>query len=307
MSTLIFKFVMTDEGRQQVFVKTGLMPPLTDVAEYDMTQATAEQRSALIGQVKIDSRNDNIELDWAYSNRPAFPAAPDLATLAEAVQTHVQQQDEKRIVELVEKIKRYASKLAQSIEARETALYCYLERHEVDDAKRLNVPTEPYDVVLAEYNQLLPEFKAEAAERKERSRIMEAEAVAQREARKAALQAMKTDWIEQYGSAHLKRACLAEGYNCQRLYVTERAAREAPGFVVDFNNNAGWKDRSCPSVEALDGLDEARKLTLGEPIIVWLTDAPNARVNTYDYDEFAACEAVVIRNYLDQYDLIKVL
>ena len=116
-------------------------------------------------------------------------------------------------------------------------------------------------------------------------------------------------WIAAHGSAHLKR-CIAAGYNCKRLYVVERAAMEAPGFVVDFDNKAGWKDRSCPTPAALDAEDAARTLGLGEPLIVWLTEPPSDRVpdpEDYGDEVFDPCEAVVLRSYLGRYDLVQIV
>jgi hypothetical protein len=124
----------------------------------------------------------------------------------------------------------------------------------------------------------------------------------------------KAAWVTAHGSAHLKRA-VGEGYDCQRLYVLERAAIEAPGFVVDFYGGAEWKERSCPSELALDACDAARELApdrvnRGEPFVAWLTSAPRpVKVEEeYGYEEpFTPCEAVVLRDYLGKYDLVRVV
>ena len=130
-----------------------------------------------------------------------------------------------------------------------------------------------------------------------------------RQLREAAQAAEKAAWIEAHGSTHLKRAC--REYNCQRLYVTERAALEAPGFVVDFNDAAAWKDRSCPTETALNVEEAARSLGLGEPVVVWLTKPPQAAdrhdVDDYDVEEFESCEAVVLIKYLGKYDLVQIV
>lgn len=116
-------------------------------------------------------------------------------------------------------------------------------------------------------------------------------------------------WIAALGSAHLQR-CIAAGYNCQRQYVIERAALEAPGYVVDFDDRAAWKDRACPTPAALDAEDEARDLGLGEPIIVWLTKPASDQLpdpEGYDYEAFEPGEAVVLRGYLGKYDLVRLV
>lgn len=121
--------------------------------------------------------------------------------------------------------------------------------------------------------------------------------------------AVKADWISEHGSDHLKRA-IEKGHDCQRKYVIERAAIEAPGYVVDFENAADWKERTCPSLSALNEADKAEALGIGDAEIVWLTDEPRSSkrsaADCYE-DEFQACEAVIIHNYLDKYNLIKSL
>lgn len=134
---------------------------------------------------------------------------------------------------------------------------------------------------------------------------------ARREADKARREADKASWIEAHGSDHLKEA-FSRGYDSQRQYVIERAAADAPGWVVDFNGSAVWNDRSFPSVEALRVEDEADALAdrLGDTGaatgVVWLTAPPSA---SHDDDEmfFEQCEAVVVRRYLGRYDLVRMV
>lgn len=128
-------------------------------------------------------------------------------------------------------------------------------------------------------------------------------------ARKAKREADKAEWIEAHSSEHLKRAH-GGGYDAQRLYVTERADKEAPGFIVDFDGAAEWKDRSCPSLEALDAEAEAEALRVGDGVkVVWLTnpavnEVGDEKAYYYVFDE---CEAVVIRTYLGKYNLVQEL
>lgn len=126
---------------------------------------------------------------------------------------------------------------------------------------------------------------------------------------KAEAHATKTAWGNAHGSEQLRRG-FERGHDCGRLYVVERAALEAPGYTVDYQDAAEWKDRACPSVSALNEADAAEKLNLGSVKIVWLTEAARDRKRShdyYDYDEFRPCEAVVISGYLGKYDLVKAL
>lgn len=142
--------------------------------------------------------------------------------------------------------------------------------------------------------------QAEAENRRrdeERQRIALADAAAatQRQADKAA-------WIAAHGSPFLRRAAGA-GYDCQRRYVIERAALERPGYVVDFNDNARWSARSCPSEAAL-----SEALVVGGTV-VWLTALPVDDNSPEEYQVAwqGGCEAVAIRQYLGKYDLVKIV
>lgn len=119
----------------------------------------------------------------------------------------------------------------------------------------------------------------------------------------AARDAAKSAWAAAHGSPLLQRA-LAAGYDCQRLYVTERAALEAPGFDVDFDNEAAWKSRSCPSAAALDLADRVQRLPGAQVEIVWLTQPIDGEDDAY---EFEPCETVAVTRYLDRYTLIKIV
>lgn len=123
----------------------------------------------------------------------------------------------------------------------------------------------------------------------------------------------KDTWIKDHGSDHLKRAW-ARDHSCQRLYAIERGANEAPKFTVDVSDMSNWKDRSTPSVVALNLADEMDARGLGdETKIVWLTSLPQDRIPSddeyllsEDYHRLPA-EAVVIRGYLGKYDLVHII
>ncbi len=110
------------------------------------------------------------------------------------------------------------------------------------------------------------------------------------DAKKANMDAEKLAWISEHGSDHLRRA-VAAGHTCTRKYLAERAELEYPGFVVDFDDQARWKSRACPSLGALDKRDailQARPDVTVE--IVWLTVEPDAS----EEDEPEEREAIVV-------------
>lgn len=162
------------------------------------------------------------------------------------------------------------------------------------------------DSLQPEYDRLMAEYKEKRAlveaKRKEEEEIRKAANEA-REKTKEAAETERLNWIEANGSDHLRKATKL-GYNCQRKYVTERAAKELPEFTLDFDNNADWKTRSCPSKEALDEVQ--RLVDAGhDAVVVWLTDPINPYDDEYGYEDFEPHEAIVIIRFLDSYTLIK--
>ena len=126
------------------------------------------------------------------------------------------------------------------------------------------------------------------------------------EAEREQRDAERAVWAAQHGSSRLQKA-LTAGYECQRLYVEERAALEFPGFEVDFSGNARWKERVGPSEQALD--IEAELKTRGlDASIVWLTELPLLTDEpTGEYFDFTPREAVIVSGFLGRYDLIKLM
>lgn len=140
-----------------------------------------------------------------------------------------------------------------------------------------------------------------AAERAENNRLID-----EREVKKAALKAERTAWIADHGSDYLRRATTL-GYNCQRQYVEERAATELPDFEVDFNDNAEWRSRSCPSEAALGEVEKLIEAGY-KAEIVWLIWSVDKKTDEDGHPEpFDPCEAIVIGEYLDKYDLVKIV
>ena len=172
--------------------------------------------------------------------------------------------------------------------------------------------------LAAEFERLEAEYTVkkarEHAEREERIAREHAERDAHREAEekaRAEAEVEKATWIAEYGSDFLKRA-VALDYDCQRCYVTERAALELPDFQVDFDDQSRWSSRSCPSPEALTEV-EALIAKGYDAKVAWLTrgitDDDDEDEDEYEeYEpEFEECEAIVIRGFCGKYDLVKVV
>ena len=141
------------------------------------------------------------------------------------------------------------------------------------------------DIPAEVWARIVSEYKARCAE-------AEARRAAEEEAKrkgKAAFVAEAKTWADEHGSDRLRKG-LAQDYDMTRLYVTERAAADHEGFVVDWKDACEWDRRSSPSERALDVAAEHD----GE--VVWLETLPDGAET--------AEEAVVIREYLGRYDLV---
>ncbi len=144
-----------------------------------------------------------------------------------------------------------------------------------------------------------PVHRAVAAAEKAREK-------AEAEAFRVAMEA----WATQHGSPRLQQA-INRGYKATRTYAEERAALEAPGWIVDVSDRAEWRDRVDPSAHALAAEEEATALAKGlaalgslasnqaHARVVWLTQLPMRS----DWD-VPQQEALVVRGYLGRYDLI---
>jgi len=101
----------------------------------------------------------------------------------------------------------------------------------------------------------------------------------------------KERWINEHGSAHLKKA-YKMGYSCRWLYSCERAARELPGFEP-ADGDYYWGQADSPSEVALN---EAERL---------IQNGFDAQVVDYGPDPENSNEAILVR--LDDFRWIKII
>lgn len=164
------------------------------------------------------------------------------------------------------------------------------------------IDTTAYRAMIQAWEtQTLPELTRRQAEANRRTEEYKERQRIEAEAAKDLAEADKLTWCAAHGSPHLAQA-VAAGYDCTRLYATERAALEHPAYTLDFKKNADWTSRSCPTAKALT---EALAVN-GE--VVWLKEPPrSANSDPEDYwddSETYPCEAVVISSFLGKYNLI---
>jgi hypothetical protein len=114
--------------------------------------------------------------------------------------------------------------------------------------------------------------KAEKEAKAERDRIESQEAEkkkAEEKIRNDAIEAEKAAWIQQNGSERLKKG-YEMGYNCQKLYATERAQSILGDGYQRKHEDADERDRSCPTLEALEEVERLKGIITKEAEIVWL-------------------------------------
>lgn len=315
----------SDKLRQQFLIITGNRLKDTFVP-VDLESLTPEQRAVLV-RCGIDYK-DSVDLPAAITgvvlvgygapkfqteSAPEVDAIPTVEkwlAMAQAAQATMDQYRSQYDAAIAQQKAEKAAK-----EARRNELQAIYKVMQSEWMPRIKTMTE------AEANQPLPEevrsvemelrtldgltYPKLSEEKSDRWKELNSTRV------KAEAEASKAAWVQAHGSDHLKRAC-AGGYDCTRKYVKERAAFDAPGYTIDIEDDAKWKDRSCPSVAALDEEDAAKAFNLGDVQIVWLTEPAQDRKTTADdyYDDsysFEPCEAIVIRGYLGKYDLVKAL
>jgi hypothetical protein len=125
-------------------------------------------------------------------------------------------------------------------------------------------------------------------------------AKAEEEAAQEAWDTDKATWIEAHGSDRLKKAH-STGYPHNRAYTQERATAElGGGWIVDMKSAYEWDRNASPSEQALH-LEETLKDKGFKAQIVWVKSDGTERD---DDDAFEPFEALVVREFLDRYDVI---
>lgn len=287
-------YQLTKEGRQARFVEIGVMPAQVQAVELDPTTLTPDDRRLLLVINPQGAAQAALTLpSWGVLGPASLPFEVErIATDAESLwRAYVDA--------------RHAAQAAFDV-ARETALEdslgYYRERYQVAHGAPASPDTSRFRS-SPRWPELVAAYEAAKVARAEWERAYAAKESARKEAEQAERErrdAERTAWIREHGSSYLRK-CLDGGYDCQRRYVIERAAQEFDGaWDVDYFDRASWKDRAGPSEAALD-----LAASVGGTV-VWLTGAP---VSDLDIDreysgDFEPCEAVVVRKFLGQYDVI---
>ncbi len=166
------------------------------------------------------------------------------------------------------------------------------------------VSDEDLDFALSEKSIECSEFKKAYALRKEKeqaeivereSRVKAANAAqAKKDAEyKESRRLERLAWAQQHGSDRLRKG-LEHGHACTKLYETEfgRHLIGDGGYVYDRDGRVETKDRSCPSIEALEEAEHIEKTKGLSVSIVWLPEGTWELHKDETCEPDAGCEAV---------------
>lgn len=285
-----FRYEISKEAARSIFVETGDQISLTQEIDVDPAILTREDRAYLVEQLGFGQYDQSIELrlsgwGWGGIKRQDRFVAPAIIADASALLAAYRDAETVALAEAEAKRDEKAADVLVALRKLPATSRASSDYNELKGSPL-------YEQIITAKAEADRRFADWEAEMEVRERAQREEKERQRQAREAD----KVRWIAAHGSDYLRRAA-AGGYNCQRKYALERAALEYPEYVVDFDDVAEWKARSCPSEAALD---EAERVG-GR--VVWLTTPPNKE----DYYEYPAREAVVVEDYLGAYDLVRVM
>jgi len=318
-----FEYKLSKAFRERRFIEAGEVLDQHAVVEYDVTRLSPMQRAHIVRL--LVPRNGGVQ-SFALSRYAASlsqgKVVPDGVwecdqflqpeNVPAAIQDDAERYDEaltalsRRQDEAVDRWIEEARALLEQVEALDPATAGSLRLPHVvtcaDDFRYVRMLPSVLGAREAEVLDLDAQLVAAVEAKRAEIERVQRERRAQEEAARAAHEREKAEWIARHGSERLRRQTAA-GYDCQRRYVLERAAQEFPDYVLDFNDAASWRSRSCVSDEAFE---EASRVG---GTVVWLTAPPSSALpqEEGDEEEFKQTEAVVVREYLGKYDLIRMM
>ena len=301
MSTIKVQWTASDEAVRKEYIKTGQKPVARRTFRIDLTELTPSQRRPIIEYLDYRYSLDVSIRCTASAEKFHLRNRNGMDCSGSGEITYDQEPTVKQVVAYCEGVLAELATAAQYV-----AGYKAAEKAEKERIASLRAEWQPKldALIAAEDIDGLNVFHAP----QELKHVNDEASDAWKKLKRDLAKWDKAAWIEQHGSQHLKDATAA-GYDCQREYVIQRAAKEFPGFEVDFNGKAGWQSRPCPSPTAL----KLAKKVSGD--VVWLTEPasselPQSSYEYYEYyepEEFEAREAVVVSRYLNRYDLVKIV
>jgi hypothetical protein len=297
----------SEEYVNERFVRDGVEQKREETFDVPLSELSPEARGALLEIRKI-RRGRLTFLGRGYARGPKFEAAKRPETPEDF---------ESLIFRFADENREYLASVRESENEKLREIARHLE--EIDSEETISAPLgrnrPDWGEHPSRFENADPDLREEVKALRDRveNRWIEQQQEKERahreakEAERRRLHQEKVAWCKEHGSDHLRESVEA-GYNCQRMYVLERAAHEFPEYIADFEDEASWNNRACPSPEALA---EAKRV---DGKVVWLTSRavaekpqrlPEYEFDDYGEDDFEETEAVLIQDYLGKYDLIR--
>lgn len=329
------KYKLSEEAQKRIFVETGQKPNEVQEVEIDLAELTPEQRAHVVAVGEWKLSGDKIGVNLGYQAARLYDGISFLKDRAIADKwikadniyfDHILSNDEillavaayaKRRQALLEEAAPLVAEAQVEIErlaAEEARLQAAADRL-LEQAEAISGDEEALKALRDNTPKEVLEFNP-------KNRVHTSTGVkfyglylrpfeeARKEARKQQLEAERKAWIEQHGSERLKLA-VKHGHPVDRIFVLEYARAEYPGWVVDFFNNADWSDRTNPPLSELKALESAETETSKTVHLVWLASPPQSQPSDNRYwdgeEDFEKGPALVIRKFLDKYDLVKMI
>jgi hypothetical protein len=296
------KFYYSKDAQKNYFVQNGQQLAEQGELEYDPTALTTEQRKLIYDKTIIYSHKISfdhpctIEHILAYLDRIRREEDLELAEAIAAALALVDEWHSKTAMEIATNNIRLLGRCCHEVLYRDYSKAKELLNSNLTHPLVGDVTQKTTEIgrAIAAAKELLKDRDAQDRVRDEQTEeLLEAKIEAEKQRKLAEMAA----WIDLHGDERLKLAH-ANNYKCHRLYVTQRAALEYPGFVLDFDDKFTWKERVGPSLTALKKLGEYPGTNA---TIVWLTGMGDDDEEIF---EFQCSEAISIQSYLGKYDLI---
>lgn len=336
MSILVVKYKLSEEAQKSIFIETGQKPNRVQEVEIDLVELTPEQRAHVVEVGEWQLSGDKIGVNLGYQATRLYDSisfledravADKWIKAAEVFFDRILSNDE--ILLEVESYAKRRQVLLKEAAPRVAEAQAEIERLSAEKA-RLQVAAdllfEQAEAISGDEEALITlrsNTSKEVLDFNPKNRLHTSTAAkfydlylkpfeeTRKEARKRQLEAERNAWIEQHGSERLKLA-VKHGHPVDRIFALEYAKAKYPGWTVDFFNNATWSDRTNPPLSELKAIEAAEAETDKTVHLVWLTspaqDQPNDDRYWDDYEgDFEKGPALVIRKFLDKYDLVKVI
>jgi G3E family GTPase len=287
MSQIEFVLQFSEEAKKQYMIQTGERP--NERYSLELKDFTPEERARILSvdRYLMADRVPQNKADWMALIEAHLEEMRQNAN--QKAQEYLDMSEE----ELVEKaLYRLSTYKPTDDPVR------ILKLQSADEALKSSLRQRWAKAVQQALEKKAEEEQKKQAERKAREEREKAEQE-RKEALRQAWEKMREEWILAHGSERLVKA-FKMGYACSGLFEKEFAAFHFPNAECDWHDEADWEKRRCPSMKALQRLEEYQKrFPDWEFRIVWLTSPPRPfGMHDEDYaartHRFEPCEAIVI-------------